>query len=115
MATIRIDPVKFDRRIKALGIPNAQVAQEIGYGPSFIFNVIKCERLTEHAFVLLEAKFKIRLEEIISDKEIDLNWNPPPINEVMRDKLYTVIYDAAYHAVLLAEKRVKEGKTYDED
>lgn len=115
MATIRIDPVKFKRRIKALGMPNSQVAREIGYSPSFVFDAIKRERLTEPAFLLLEAKFQIKREEIAPDEEIDLNRNPPPINEVTLDKLYTVIYDAVYHAVLLAEKMVKEGKTHDED
>lgn len=110
MASIKIDSGKFQKQIAKLGLTYAEVARAIGYSSAFVSDAIRREVIAEPAALLLEAKFGIRREDIVPTKEIDLDHNPPAINNVTLDKLYAVIYDAVYHAMILANKKAKEDQ-----
>lgn len=110
MASIKIDPTRFQREIARLDLTYTEIARAIGYSSSFVSDAIRREVIAEPAMLLLEAKFGIKPQDIKPVEEIDLNNNPPAINNVTLDKLYAVIYDAVYHAVILANEKAKEDQ-----
>ena len=111
--SIQIDPKKLEKKMDALGKPRSQIAREMGYSQGFLFDAIRRERISESAAKLLEMVHGIKTDDIVPDRPIDLENNPPMCADLSADKLYTIIYNAVYHAVEMAIKQKDNGEHHE--